>query len=603
MSIKSKVILAFLLVLVPFLLLQVLNIRDRNQSRTQAVLQTQVGAAQAVAAAMDAFLADVIRTEEVAGVTIVVDKNYGADELNYYLSKVRAERPYIDYLALTTPEGQVYAADPASLSGQDLSTKSDVQAVLRGRPWTASNLELSFAGVTDVPAFRVDMGVRLEAKVLAVFVMGIEARSLGAILPGDLGQPGAVVLTDATGRVVYDSGHSNLPWEKGDWSALPFIQEALQGHAGTSAGFTSQADGAAVMGAQVPITTLGWTAGVYRPVAEAMALVRAAAQRDLVVLGLATLLALGLALLLGNLLTRPIVDLTAHAARLSQGDLDRRIDLRTGDEIGQLGAAFNQMSTSLSHTIGELTQAKEEIAQKSRELQQVLARTHEITEEDRQRIALDIHDGVVQMVIGASYEVQVAASFVGPGPAHGASALTSHRPTAQKHLETARRLLDQTVTEMRRIVFDLHPTYLDSLGLFPALEKYAQSFQESSGIACTAALRGDPVPLPGEAKVAVYRIVQEALNNVRKHSGATAAAVQVAFAPGRLTVTVQDNGTGFATEAANAASGHLGLVSMAERAQSIGGRLDINSAPGQGTRLVLEVPTEEDDEGRGMRDE
>jgi len=596
MNIKIKLIMAFLLVLVPFLLLQVLNIRDRNQSRTQEVLQTQVGAAQAVAAAMDAFLADVIRTEEVAGVTIVVDKNYSPDELNYYLSKVRAERPYIAYLALTTPEGQVYAADPASLIGQDLAARPDVQAVLRGRPWTASNLELSFAGVTDVPAFRVDMGVRLEAKLLAVFVMGIEARSLGAILPGDLGQPGAVVLTDAAGRVVYDSGHSSLPWDKGDWAALPFIQEALHGRAGTSDGFTLPADGSSVMGAQVPISTLGWTAGVYRPVAEAMAPVRAAAQRDLVILGLATLLALGLALLLGNLLTRPIVDLTAHAARLSQGELDRRIDLRTGDEIGQLGEAFNQMSASLSRTIGELTQAKEEIAQKSRELQQVLARTHEITEEDRQRIALDIHDGVVQMVIGASYEVQAAAS-----------AVTSHRPTAQKHLETARRLLDQTVTEMRRIVFDLHPTYLDSLGLFPALEKYAQSFQESSGIACTATLQGEPLLLPDETKVAVYRIVQEALNNVRKHSGATAAAVQVAFAPGRLTVTVQDNGTGFATEAANAASGHLGLVSMTERAQSIGGQLTITSAPGQGTRLVLEVTTGGEsgirDEVRGTSDE
>ena len=589
MSIKIKLIVAFLLVLVPFLLLQVWNILERNQSRTQAVLQTQVGAAQAVAAAMDAFLADVIRTEEVAGVTIVVDKTYSPDELNYYLSKVRAERPYIAYLALTTPEGQVYAADPVSLIGQDLAARPDVQAVLRGRPWTASNLELSWAGVTDVPAFRVDMGVRLEAKVLAVFVMGIEARSLGAILPGDLGQPGAVVLTDATGRVVYDSGHANplqtSPVYGGgqvgaDWSALPFIQEALRGYAGTSAGFTSPADGAAVMGAQVPITTLGWTAGVYRPVAEAMAPVRALALRDVVILGLATLLALGLSLLLGNLLTRPIVRLTAHAARLSQGELDRRIDLHTGDEIGQLGEAFNQMATGLSHTIGELTQAKEEIAQKSRELQQVLARTHEITEEDRQRIALDIHDGVVQMVIGASYEVQAAAS-----------AVTSHRLTAQKHLETARRLLDQTVTEMRRIVFDLRPTYLDSLGLFPALEKYAQSFQESSGIACTATLQGEPLLLPDETKVAVYRIVQEALNNVRKHSGATAAAVQMAFAPGRLTVTVQDNGTGFATEAANAASGHLGLVSMAERAQSIGGRLDITSAPGQGTRLVLEVAT------------
>ena len=232
-------------------------------------------------------------------------------------------------------------------------------------------------------------------------------------------------------------------------------------------------------------------------------------QRELFILVIFVGLAVLLAQTLGTLLARPILDLTAHAQRLSKGDLKSRITINTGDETQTLAETFNSMAGSLDHSMTDLVQAKQEIARQSEQLQQLLVRTNAVQEDERKRIAFDIHDGVIQLVIAAGYELQAAARNVGNG----------NGDEARRKLDQARRLMDQTVVEMRRIVFDLHPTSLDSRGLVPSLEKYAQSWSEGSGIACTFTCEGTPPELAPETKVGVYRIVQEALTNTRKHAG------------------------------------------------------------------------------------
>jgi signal transduction histidine kinase len=238
------------------------------------------------------------------------------------------------------------------------------------------------------------------------------------------------------------------------------------------------------------------------------------------------------------------------------------------------------MAHSLDQTIGDLVQAQQQIARQSEQLQHLLVRTNAVQEDERKRIAFDIHDGVIQLVIAAGYELQAAARHVGNGNADD----------ARRKLERARQLMDQTVADMRRIVFDLHPTSLDSRGLTPSLEKYAASWQESTGIACSFIVEGEPVELASDKRVGVYRIVQEALTNIRKHASATRVAIRVRFDAGRLRLDIEDDGAGFAVEGVPAVNGHLGLMSMSERARNLGGRLDISSQPGQGTAIALDVP-------------
>ncbi|MHC4229151.1 MAG: sensor histidine kinase, partial [Planctomycetota bacterium] len=163
----------------------------------------------------------------------------------------------------------------------------------------------------------------------------------------------------------------------------------------------------------------------------------------------------------------------------------------------------------------------------------------------------------------------------------------------------AQEILKQVKTEMRRIIYDLHPEVLKASGLASALETYVSDYQVHTGIHCRLVTAGSAQRLAPEQERAIYRIVQEALHNVAQHAEAEQAQVWLAFDPEKLCVTVEDNGQGFDCQVVqNASSGHLGLVSMQERAQSIDSELELHSQPGHGTRVIVQVPIDGTQEAR-----
>lgn len=604
LSIRSKLTFAFLLVLLPFLFLQFLGIRERSAAGKRGVTEGLSGSAQTAAATMDAFIAEIIRKEQSAA-QVVNDRGATTEDLNAALAQVRAPgaggtyrvlpvpviipkletlgrslQPFAQYLTYLDARGKVLAADPASMVGQEQAAQPEVRAVLEGQVWADSGFKTNVVvGQRQAPGFAVCLGLRATSQANGLICAGVEAAYLRDVLPA--APSGAqTVLLDAAGTVIYNSALSDLSSAARDWSKLAFVRDTVPGRPTTVDSFVSPSDGRRYIGGQTRISSLGWLLGAYRPLDEAMAPVQAATQRDIVVLAVITLLSLGLVQFLAFVLVRPIQELTRHAGRLSRGELRHRLTIASGDETQTLAEAFNTMAANLDRTINDLTGAKEEIARQSEQLQQLLVRTNAVQEDERRRIAFDIHDGVIQLVIGAGFELQAARRQLGNGSVE----------EAQRRVDEARNLLNQTVTEMRRIVFDLRPTSLDSVGLFSALEKYAASWQEGTGIACTVLVDGPVRELPPDAKVGVYRIVQEALANVRKHAGATRADVRGRFSDGRLVVTIEDNGGGFSPAEAQAASGHLGLMSMSERARALNGQLAIRSAPHQGTQLVLDIP-------------
>ena len=275
-------------------------------------------------------------------------------------------------------------------------------------------------------------------------------------------------------------------------------------------------------------------------------------------------------------------DLVETTRQLGRGDLDQRIRLRGHDEIDELAASLNAMAESLKKRTGELTRAREEIAQKAAQLQRLLAMIIRIQEEERGRIAHDMHDGLIQLMAGALFESQAARER-----------LLSDPQSATEKLIVVQQLLGQMDEEVRRTIHDLHPPLLDQAGLAPAIKKYARSYQETWGIPCSGQVEGTPAPLPPHAEVAIYRIVQEALVNVRKHSVSHQAHVLLDYRPEVLKVMVHDDGQGFDWQKALTNRGqHLGLVGMRERAQSLGGHLEVRSAPDQGTTILVAVPVE-----------
>jgi two-component system sensor histidine kinase UhpB len=195
-------------------------------------------------------------------------------------------------------------------------------------------------------------------------------------------------------------------------------------------------------------------------------------------------------------------------------------------------------------------------------------------ERERRRVAQDLHDEVNQALTAVSLRLQAS--------------IEQAPPNLRPELLETKRLAGQAMTELLTLARQLRPAVLDDHGLLPALQSQVRDFGEQTGIDAQFSLRGTPRELTPEQQLVVYRVTQESLNNVIQHAGARTVRVELEFGdPPRLIVT--DDGEGFTTNGRGRAPGGLGLSGMRERALLIGGKLAIDSARGQGTKVELTI--------------
>jgi PAS domain S-box-containing protein len=213
-------------------------------------------------------------------------------------------------------------------------------------------------------------------------------------------------------------------------------------------------------------------------------------------------------------------------------------------------------------------------------LQFYLRQINRAQEEERKRIARELHDDTIQyMVVLARQLDELASSSKG---------LSDEE---RLHLENLRQQINSIMEGVRRLSHDLRPATLDRLGLLPALEWLAS--QVPSGVSVEVKAYGTERRLPAEVELVLFRIAQEALSNVRRHSQATKAEVKVEFEDKKTRITVKDNGKGFdlpETMGDLVKAGRLGLAGMQERIQLLNGSLKIESEPGRGTTVTVEAP-------------
>ena len=204
-------------------------------------------------------------------------------------------------------------------------------------------------------------------------------------------------------------------------------------------------------------------------------------------------------------------------------------------------------------------------------------------ERERQRISLEIHDGAAQWMVAASYRVQ----------AFGKVLAKNNLSQPAMELSEVKDVIDQSIGELRRVIFDLQPPDLGELGLLGALRQNLHNFERDTGIVWSFQIEGTSHPLPPILEIAVYRVVQEALANVRKHAQGTMVDVILRFEADNLCLEIRDNGKGFDLSAAlnGSRSGeHLGLSGMKDRAETLGGTMNIETAEGVGTTVALTLP-------------
>jgi signal transduction histidine kinase len=273
-------------------------------------------------------------------------------------------------------------------------------------------------------------------------------------------------------------------------------------------------------------------------------------------------------------MVRPIRRLRDSAHAVQAGDLTHRVPVDRHDEIGELAAAFNAMTAELDRSQTELAEKE---AMRARLLDQVIS----AQEDERKRIARELHDETSQALTSLMVGLKVLEQR--PDLTNGREALADLRALAAKTLDAVHDLSLQ-----------LRPSVLDDLGLVPAMERLVADFGKTYGIpvAFESNLRSGP-RLPPAVETALYRIGQEALTNVARHAAAHSAGIVLERRGNAATLILEDDGRGFdvATELTGAGDRRpLGIFGMRERATLLGGTLTIESSPGTGTTIFVEIP-------------
>lgn len=257
------------------------------------------------------------------------------------------------------------------------------------------------------------------------------------------------------------------------------------------------------------------------------------------------------------------------------------IVIRNAQLYEELVTAKADLEQKVAHRTYELQKAQEALAHKAAQLRQLFNETVDIQETERQRIAQDMHDGVNQLLIGAMLELKSGRDRITAG----------NLAQADDALQAVQGILRNVETEIKRMVYDLRPPTLDALGLVSELRRYIQSFSQYTTLNCAINVKGKTVRLPAQVEVSIYRLLQEALQNVYNHAAAHNVQINIAFTTHELELSICDDGIGFdlnAVEHIN--SRNFGLITMRERAKRLNGRLNIQTEPGHGTYITLAVP-------------
>jgi len=215
-------------------------------------------------------------------------------------------------------------------------------------------------------------------------------------------------------------------------------------------------------------------------------------------------------------------------------------------------------------------------------------------EEERRRISRELHDGPAQNLANIVMRLELMERL-----------WDQDIERVRRELSDLKQIVRQNLTDIRRVIFDLRPMALDDLGLVPAIKRYLADYGEKYGLAIDFLFFGEERRLDLAREVAIFRLVQEAVTNVRKHAMTGRAQIKLEMAPEKVTVVVKDNGRGFDVNRVREQKGErLGLLGMEERVGLLGGKLHVQSAIGQGTRVIIEVPVrqegDEDEQSKGF---
>lgn len=266
-------------------------------------------------------------------------------------------------------------------------------------------------------------------------------------------------------------------------------------------------------------------------------------------------------------------DLTARAASGPIGD----------PIINRLRDTLNSMLEEISSSQKRLEELNQQLRYRESERSDLLGRIITAQEEERRRIARELHDGVSQTLTSVVMSLGSAEALV-------------RNRAARERVELSRSVTSEAVEEVRRLIRDLRPVLLDDLGLGAAIGWYAENYLATAGVKADVYINGLDQRLSPTVDIVVFRVVQEAINNVVKHAQAKTVSIRLELAPSTLTGSIEDDGAGFDVDnfrRQRQGGGAVGLSGMEERINLLRGKLNIESQPERGTRIRFEIPWQE----------
>ncbi|MGA7145887.1 MAG: histidine kinase, partial [Desulfobacterales bacterium] len=282
----------------------------------------------------------------------------------------------------------------------------------------------------------------------------------------------------------------------------------------------------------------------------------------------------------GDALVLRRVNMIIKASRmLAEGDLAARIGpIRGGDEISHLARVFNDMAAALELREVREYEAKEALERSREQLRDLASYLQDVREQERTRIAREIHDDFGQSLTILKMDLSWLKKH-----------MIQDQPEVQNKIDAMFKVIDTSLQTLHIVSSELRPVILDDFGLESAIEWQAEEFQKRTGVRCYVYSSVSDLDLTKEQSTAIFRIFQEALTNIMRHSGATKVDVRLEMSKDTLTLEVADNGRGI-TETEIGDSQSFGLLGIRERLYPLNGKVDFIGHPNKGTRVIVRVP-------------
>ncbi len=603
MSLKFRITaLALLVAVIPLTIFQVISAQRATDSTIKSVASIMEAQSTLIAKQISRFI-----TQRITDTKIIAQSDvfniWNYQKTKHYIQLLTKFNRSIDSIHIINSKGIIIASAVDSkhegylawdvnlgikeLFVSALQTKSN--SVFISEPHLINAIpELLF--VTHLPkeldtSTRNVLLIKFNLNGINQFVQDLGAHNLDGKQTHIVDKLGKIILTTDAEKSLFET----LPDVR--------VQPALLAESRTGSALYTKPNNVSILAGYTDLpesganNTLDWSIIATTPVAEILKPVQKT-RNVLTLIGVVVgTIAVLIAYIFARSISLPLQETAALAEEIRSGNYTHRLSANISGELGTLATAFNEMADRVEERTAEIVKRNEkltsEIVERTRTEDRLKLVSHKIVrmqEEERRRVARELHDGINQLLVSVKYKIE---SFANNFNQTGKAALDD--------VQKALSFLEEAISEVRRISHDLRPSVLDDLGLSPALSNLTRQFSERNQIDVVIE-EGNSYTfdrLPIDVETAMYRIVQEALTNIEKHANASKVVIHMTQTDKDVTIRIEDNGEGFNIQKATRTTittQSMGLRNMRERIELLQGKFFMHSDVGKGTFLEVTAP-------------